>query len=92
MNETVIRLDDWIIVANQQKSFFAELDIVVDVKAGVSVIPSGRPVSTRHQSFAAAVKSGINSSLIISAMDLAPRNRCALPSRTITSAAGDRLL
>ena len=38
LNKTVIRLDDWIIVANQQKSFFAELDIVVDVKAGVSII------------------------------------------------------
>ena len=47
---------------------------------------------TRDQFFAAAVKSGIDSSLIISAMGLAPRNRCALPSRTITSAAGDRLL
>ena len=47
---------------------------------------------TRDQSFVTAVKSGINSSFIISAMALAPRNRYALPSRTITSAAGDRLL
>ena len=47
---------------------------------------------TRDQPFFAAVKLGINSSFIISAMGLAPRNRCALPSKTITSAAGDRLL
>ena len=47
---------------------------------------------TRDQPFVAAVKLGIDSSFIISAMGLAPRNRCALPSKTITSAAGDRLL
>ena len=47
---------------------------------------------TRDQPFFAAVKLGIDSSFIISAMGLAPRNRCALPSKTITSAAGDRLL
>ena len=47
---------------------------------------------TRDQHFFTAVKLGINSSFIISAMGLAPRNRCALPSKTITSAAGDRLL
>ena len=38
LNETVVRPDDWIIVANQQNSFFAELDIDAGVKAGVSVI------------------------------------------------------
>ena len=47
---------------------------------------------TRDQPFFAAVKLGIDSSFIILAMGLAPRNRCALPSKTITSAAGDRLL
>ena len=47
---------------------------------------------TRDQPFVAAVKLGIDSSFIILAMGLAPRNRCALPSKTITSAAGDRLL
>ena len=47
---------------------------------------------TRDQPFFAAVKLGIDSSFIISATGLAPRNRCALPSKTITSAAGDRLL
>ncbi len=39
-----------------------------------------------------SVGEGVDSSLIISAMGRAPRNRCVLPSRTITSAAGDRLL
>ena len=47
---------------------------------------------TRDQPFFGAVKLGIDSSFIISAMGLAPRNRCASPSKTITSAAGDRLL
>ena len=46
----------------------------------------------RDQAFVAGVKLGTDSSLIISAMGLAPRSRYALPSRTITSAAGDRLL
>ena len=46
----------------------------------------------RDQPFVAAVKLGIDSSFIISAMGLAPRSRYASPSRTITSAAGDRLL
>ena len=46
----------------------------------------------RDQLFVAAVKLGIDSSFIISAMGLAPRSRYASPSRTITSAAGDRLL
>ena len=46
----------------------------------------------RDQPFVAAVKLGIDSSFIISAMCLAPRSRYASPSRTITSAAGDRLL
>ena len=47
---------------------------------------------TRDQPFVAAVKLGIDSSFIIPAMGLAPRSRYASPSRTITSAAGDRLL
>ena len=47
---------------------------------------------TRDQPFVAAVKLGTDSSFIISAMGLAPRSRYASPSRTITSAAGDRLL
>ena len=47
---------------------------------------------TRDQPFVVAVKLGIDSSFITSAMGFAPRNRCALPSKTITSAAGDRLL
>ena len=47
---------------------------------------------TRGQPFVAAVKLGTDSSFIISAMGLAPRSRYASPSRTITSAAGDRLL
>ena len=63
-------------------------------------VPRPKPASsefhslflTMDQSFVAAVKSGIDSSWIISAMGLAPRNRYALPSKTITSAAGDRLL
>ena len=46
----------------------------------------------RDPPFFAAVKLGIDSSFIISAMGLAPRSRYASPSRTITSAAGDRLL
>ena len=47
---------------------------------------------TRDQPFVAVVKLGTDSSFIISAIGLAPRSRYASPSRTITSAAGDRLL
>ena len=47
---------------------------------------------TRDQTFVASVKLGTDSSFIISAIGLAPRSRYASPSRTITSAAGDRLL
>ena len=47
---------------------------------------------TRDQPFVAAVKLGIDSSFIILAMGLAPRSKYASLSRTITSAAGDRLL
>ena len=38
LNETVIRPDDRIIVANQQSSFFIKLDIDADAKAEVSTI------------------------------------------------------
>ena len=44
MNETAIRLDDWIIAANQQSPFFVKLDIDSSAKAEVSVIPISWPI------------------------------------------------
>ena len=44
LNETAIRLDDWIIAANQQSPFFVQLDIDSGAKAEVSVIPISRPI------------------------------------------------
>ena len=55
LNETIIRLDDRIIAANQQSPFFVQLDIGAGAKAEVSVIPISRPILTRDQLFAAAV-------------------------------------
>jgi len=44
LNETAIRLDDWIIAANQQSPFFVQLDIDSIAKAEVSVLPISRPI------------------------------------------------
>ena len=44
LNETAIRLDDWIIATNQQRPFFVQLDIDSSAKAEVSVTPISRPI------------------------------------------------
>ena len=44
LNETAIRLDDWIIAANQQSPFFVQLDIDSGAKTKVSVTPISRPI------------------------------------------------
>ena len=44
LNETAIKLDDWIIAANQKSPFFVQLDIDSIAKAEVSVLPISRPI------------------------------------------------
>ena len=44
LNETAIRIDDWIIAANQQSPFFVKLDTDLSAKAEVSVTQISRPI------------------------------------------------
>jgi len=58
LNETVIRLDDRIIAANQQSLFFVQLDIDSSAKAEVSVTPISRPIFDQGSVFCRCGKIG----------------------------------